>query len=67
MATNYIHTLQDKVQELEAEKKAARESLIELEAYLTSSKFNCGDELDGYVSIQDVLNRMRDAKNELIG
>jgi hypothetical protein len=67
MAKNYIKTLQDRVAELEAEKQSARETLIELETYLLSTKFHCGDELDGYVSIQDVLARMRDAQNMLIG
>lgn len=67
MAKNYIHRLQDEVEELTKAKRAARLALIDLEVYLTSSKFNCGDELDGYVSIHDVLHRLRAAQDELIG
>lgn len=55
---NYIKRL-----EMENADKAAtidriRTHLQALERYLCSSKFRCGDTLDGYVNIQDVLTRL---------
>lgn len=38
------------------------EDINNLEKYLLSRKFHCGDDLDGYVSISDVLNRLERAK-----
>lgn len=55
---NYIHKLQNEVKERDAELKAVREALGGLREYLLSGKFRCGDELDGYVSTQDILNRL---------
>lgn len=36
----------------------AQELLLDLVKYLQSSKFNYGDDLDRYVNVQDVLNRL---------
>lgn len=55
---NYIHKLQGEVQEKDTEIKGIRESLSDLRKYLLSEKFQCGDDLDGYVNVQDVLNRL---------
>jgi hypothetical protein len=55
---NYIHKLQGEVQEKDREVQAIRESLIDLRNYLLSGKFRCGNDLDGYVNVQDVLNRL---------
>jgi len=55
----YINTLQDDLAAKTQELETVRKNIKDLEAYLTSSKFNCGDDLDGYVNVQDVLNRIR--------
>lgn len=55
---NYIHRLQAQVAEKDNEIQALRESMIDLRDYLLSGKFRCGDVLDNYVNVQDVLNRL---------
>jgi len=55
---NYIHQLQGEVREKDQEIQTLREGLKDLRAYLQSDKFRCGDSLDGYVNVQDVLNRL---------
>lgn len=52
---NYIKKLQAKVKQHETSKEVAKENLLALQAYLLSDKFNCGDELDGYVNVRDIL------------
>ena len=59
---NYIKQLETKVQAYQAERVAIVDSLTELVVYLSSSKFACGDTLDGYVQINDVIRRVVDAK-----
>jgi hypothetical protein len=56
---NYIINLQETVANLSAQKQEARDVIRDLREYLQSGKFNCDDELDGYVNVQDVLNRLR--------
>jgi hypothetical protein len=58
---NYIRRLQRDKAALEDNLKAVENSLKDLEAYVTSKKFNCGDRLDGYVSTDDVVLRVREA------
>jgi len=55
----HITNLQDQLQQLRAEKDSVSETIFELKIYLQSDKFNCGDDLDGYVNINDVLNRLK--------
>jgi len=55
----YINTLQDTVTKVSAERDSYKAMVDDLQHYLTSSKFNCGDELDGYVNVNDVLRRLR--------
>jgi flagellar biosynthesis chaperone FliJ len=55
---NYIHQLQNEVKENRDALQDFREALQDLRAYLQSDKFRCGDSLDGYVNVQDVLNRL---------
>lgn len=55
---NHILALTQQVRQAEGEAARVAEELKELRGYLQSSKFNCGSELDGYVSIQDVLSRL---------
>ena len=53
---NHIHRLTAQVRALKAEQKATNQGLIDLIAYLHSSKFSCGSELDGYVQVNDVYD-----------
>jgi hypothetical protein len=62
---NYIKRLEAEKTETEAQKTEAREAAEELRRYLLSDKFQCGSELDGYVSIKDVLNRLEAVINPL--
>lgn len=42
--------------------KLTDDIILELSSYLNSDKFNCNNELDGYVNIKDIfnyLNRIR--------
>jgi hypothetical protein len=55
---NYIHKLQKDNEGLKDEINIIKESLDDLRRYLNSSKFQCGDELDGYVNVKDVLDRL---------
>jgi len=43
-----------------------RKQIKDLQRHLLSSKFSCGDALDGYISTKDVLARM-DAMLDTIG
>ena len=56
---NYILDMQETVVNLSCQRREYKEVVDDLRAYLQSDKFNCGNELDGYVSVQDVLNRLR--------
>lgn len=58
MRNNYIHQLQATVKQLQDELSRRNEVDDRLRSYLLLPKFSCGDELDGYVNIQDVLNRL---------
>lgn len=55
---NYIQKLNDQIAKLDQQRAVAWDQLFELKGYLTSGKFNCGSELDGYVNVADVLNRL---------
>jgi hypothetical protein len=58
---NYISKLQQQVSEDKATMADAAAQLRDVIAYLSSSKFRCGDELDGYVNINDLLPRLQQA------
>lgn len=62
---NYIKSLQKRIKEVNSNISKAREELYTLQTYLSSSKFNCGDELDQYVNIQDVFSRIEKIKEYL--
>ena len=55
---NYIYQLQNEVTEKRDVIQDMRDTLQDLREYLQSDKFRCGDDLDGYVNVQDVLNRL---------
>lgn len=59
---NHIHKLQAQVRATRAEHDAFEKGISDLVRYITSAKFSSGDSLDGYVNVQDVLNRIADAK-----
>ncbi len=47
---------------LDARWEKGKEGLSDLRAYLHSPKFNCGDRLDHYVNVSDVLAYLRNAE-----
>lgn len=53
------------VNELKQDKDNCDNNLLEIVSYLNSSKFRCGDELDGYVNINDILSRIQLVRDEL--
>jgi hypothetical protein len=59
---NYISKLQEQVRCHQAERAAILEGLNDLTRYLNGAKFSCGSELDSYVNVKDVLQRIADAK-----
>jgi hypothetical protein len=59
---NYIRQLQAEGASAEREIGAIKDGLSELRRYLQSSKFHCGDRLDGYVNVGDVLAFLRNAE-----
>ena len=62
---NYIKKLQATIQNHKANKEEAEATLRRLEKYLLSEKFHCGDELDGYVNVKDVLSYIAVAIDDL--
>ena len=61
---NYIQSLQVQMKELERENKTLKGGLKELQKYVSSSKFSCGDSLDGYVNVKDIDNRIQEILSE---
>ena len=59
---NYIKRLQADNAGLQREVEAIKDGLNDLRSYLDSSKFHCGDRLDNYVNIADVLAYLRKAE-----
>ena len=60
---NYIHQLQERVAELEADRKAAHEAVVELLVYLESSKFH----VDTTVQVGDVFLRLEPIRTATMG
>jgi hypothetical protein len=60
---NYIKRLQREAKAKEARIQATESGLRELAAYLTSPKFRSGSDLDGYVNVQDVLDRIEGTRS----
>ena len=61
---NYIKRLEMEVTELGNDIEIIDNIVTEAYQYLNSTKFRCGDELDGYVNIKDImsyLDRIRGA------
>jgi len=59
---NYIKQLQANNKEANEKSEKVDEIVTEIYNYVNSSKFNCGDDLDGYVNITDItkyLDRIR--------
>jgi hypothetical protein len=51
---NYIKSLKSDKAQLEMAKDRTGLALSDLAQYLNSKKFSCGDDLDGYVNVDDV-------------
>jgi hypothetical protein len=60
---NHIKKLQMDLASSRQELQAIKDGIANLRAYLQSSKFHCGDRLDGYVNIEDVLNLIASAED----
>jgi len=61
--SNYIQRLRGENAALARELAALREGIDALRSYFALPKFSCGDRLDGYVNVADVLLRLREAEN----
>jgi hypothetical protein len=59
---NYIKRLQGDIAERDTALSEIDEDVSQLVAYLTSDKFACGSDLDGYVNINDVLGRLQNVR-----
>ncbi|MBU6430577.1 MAG: hypothetical protein KGR26_16280 [Cyanobacteria bacterium REEB65] len=53
-----VHQQEAVVTEKDQELAALREQIADLRRYLESGKFQCGDPIDGYVHVKDVLARL---------
>lgn len=62
---NHIRDLKYQAEVSEAQRQEADAKIVELLSYLNSDKFKCGDELDGYVSINDVRSRLAEIRQSL--
>lgn len=63
---NFIKQLQFENMEMKVNAVKTDDAIRDLKCYLLSEKFRCGDkQLDGYVNISDVLNRLGDISAEL--
>ena len=60
---NYIKQLETQVRALKAERQTFANGIGDLVAYLNSSTFACGSELDKHVNVKDVLSRIANAKD----
>lgn len=60
---NHIKRLQADIARLTAERDALLTGLDDIRQYMHHPKFACGDRLDGYVNVSDVLLRIREAKH----
>jgi len=59
---NYIKRLQLEAAAAKKELAAVKQGLDDLRSHLASSKFRCGDRLDGYVNISDIRAYLRNAE-----
>jgi hypothetical protein len=57
----YIQQLRQEIARREQDRKDAHLEIKGLLQYLENDKFHCGDELDGYVSIKDILPALQRA------
>jgi hypothetical protein len=53
------------IRNLNADIDDANDAITELLTYLSSKKFRCGNELDGYVNVSDVRSRVLLIKENL--
>lgn len=57
--------LQDRVTMMQTEKRLALKTILDLYKYMQSHKFNRGNELDGYINVNDVFARLQPAVSVL--
>ena len=60
---NYIHHVRSENEALQREIVAIKSGLNDLRRYLHSPKFCCGDSLDSYVNLSDVLAYLRNSED----
>lgn len=63
---NYIKRLEGEKKDAQEAREKALEALQGLYGYLESGKFRCGDSLDGYVNVSDVLLRLEAIRSPLV-
>lgn len=62
---NYIKRLEEASKDAKEAREKAMEAIMDLQGYLESPKFSCGDSLDGYVNVKDVLARLAHVREAL--
>jgi hypothetical protein len=62
----YIHKLQEENKQLKETIDLAKFGLTELQNYLMSDKFRCGNELDEYVNVKDVQSMINNVQSVLL-
>ncbi len=64
---NFIKNLQNDIEEHKMSKDDTMMAICDLAQYLNLPKFSCGDELDGYVNVDDVRRYLILIKEALSG
>ena len=64
MGGNYIHTLEDTVDDQEEQLRTIMEQIVEIQNYLLSDKFSSG-ELQNYVNTSDMLLRLDEVRSTI--
>lgn len=65
MKGNFIQALKEQKENWILVREQTIGNLIWLEKYLNSDKFRCGNELDGYVNIRDLLPKLAEIRSNL--
>lgn len=60
--SNHIRDLKYQAELANAQRQSADTEIVELIQYLNSDKFQCGSELDGYVNVKDIMDRLRNVR-----
>ena len=57
---HYSTVLRNQIKERDARLEEINGRILELMTYMTSEKYHCGDEMDGYINISDVQPRLEE-------